>query len=48
LVKNASALGTITRFSITTHIPLIMEGKKQLRIRCREEIVALAGKRKEI
>jgi len=31
-----------------THIPLVMEGKKQLRNRRREEIVALAGEREEI
>jgi DNA-binding IscR family transcriptional regulator len=31
-----------------THIPLVMEGEKQLRNRCREEIVALAGRRKEM
>jgi hypothetical protein len=30
------------------HIPLVIEGKKQLRNRHREEIVALAGRRKEI
>ena len=32
----------------TAHIPLVMEKKKQLRNRCREEIVALAGRRKEM
>jgi CDGSH iron-sulfur domain-containing protein 3 len=31
----------------TTHIPLVMEGDKQLRNRHREEIVALASRRKE-
>jgi hypothetical protein len=31
-----------------THIPLVMEGDKQLRNRHREEIVALASRRKEI
>jgi ankyrin repeat protein len=31
-----------------THIPLVMEGRKQLRNRCREQIVTLAGKRKEL
>jgi hypothetical protein len=30
------------------HIPLVMEGDKQLRNRHREEIVALASRRKEI
>jgi len=34
--------------SYKTHIPLVMEGEKQLRNRQREEIVALAGRRKEI
>jgi hypothetical protein len=33
---------------IKTHIPLVMEGDKQLRNRHREEIVALASRRKEI
>jgi hypothetical protein len=33
---------------LKTHIPLVMEGKKQLRNRCREKIVALAGEREEI
>jgi hypothetical protein len=33
---------------LLTHIPLVMEGKKQLRNRRREEIVALASEREEI
>jgi hypothetical protein len=33
---------------LKTHIPLVMEGDKQLRNRHREEIVALASRRKEI
>jgi hypothetical protein len=33
---------------VKTHIPLVMEGDKQLRNRHREEIVALASRRKEI
>ncbi len=32
----------------TTHIPLVMEGKKELGNRIREQIIALAGGRKEI
>jgi hypothetical protein len=31
-----------------THIPLVMEGEKQLGKRIREQIIALAGGRKEI
>jgi len=38
----------MSTYSFETHIPLVMEGKKQLRNRQREEIVALAGRRKEI
>jgi hypothetical protein len=33
---------------LISHIPLVMEGDKQLRNRHREEIVALASRRKEI
>ena len=31
-----------------THIPLVMEREKQLRNRCGEQIIALAGRRKEL
>jgi len=37
-----------TIIKLGTHIPLVMEGEKQLRNRRREKIVALAGKREEI
>jgi F-type H+-transporting ATPase subunit gamma len=37
-----------TNHNLLTHIPLVMEGDKQLRNRHREEIVALASRRKEI
>jgi len=47
-LKSNKVVTIFTETVISARIPLVMEGKKQLRNRRREKIVALASEREEI